>query len=158
MRKLLLLLPMLLLHVFALCQHSEATFQQLAKLKGIWVMQKGTMKIFESWTQLSAHEYKGKSWMVKNGDSAISETLILSFSNGIINYNSTVAGQNDGKSVSFTLTKAANNTYIFENPQHDFPKRIIYQFTSDDELTAFIDDGTDGGTKKSVFNYKRQKE
>jgi len=158
MNKLYLLLSAVLWQLNAAAQHSTETFKQIGKIEGAWSMQKGNAAIFENWKKVSDNEYTGKSWIIKNGDSALSETLILSFKNGVIKYTSTVAGQNDGKAVSFTLTKAENNTYIFENAQHDFPKRIIYQFISDDELTAFIDDGVPGTTKKSVFNYRRQKE
>ena len=53
----------------------------------------------------------------------------------------------------FKLTRATNNEVVFENPEHDFPKRIIYRRTSDDALTASIDAGE--GTKAISFAYRR---
>ncbi len=55
----------------------------------------------------------------------------------------------------FKLTRASATEAIFENPQHDFPKRIIYRKTGDDALTASIDGGE--GTKAMTFAYRRAK-
>ena len=55
----------------------------------------------------------------------------------------------------FKLTKASATEAVFENPQHDFPKRIIYRKTADDSLTASIDGGE--GTKAMSFAFRRMK-
>ena len=55
----------------------------------------------------------------------------------------------------FKLTKASATEAVFENPQHDFPKRIIYRKTGDDSLTASIDGGE--GTKAMSFSFRRMK-
>ena len=55
----------------------------------------------------------------------------------------------------FKLSVASANEAVFENPQHDFPKRIIYRRTAEDTLTATIDGGE--GTKAISFVYKRMK-
>ena len=55
----------------------------------------------------------------------------------------------------FKLTKASATEAVFENPQHDFPKRIIYRMTADDSLTASIDGGE--GTKPMSFAFRRMK-
>jgi len=55
----------------------------------------------------------------------------------------------------FKLTRATATEAVFENPQHDFPKRIIYRKTGDDSLTATIDAGE--GTKAMTFLYRRIK-
>lgn len=55
----------------------------------------------------------------------------------------------------FKLTRASATEAVFENPQHDFPKRIIYRKAADDSLTASIDGGE--GSKAMTFAYKRMK-
>jgi len=55
----------------------------------------------------------------------------------------------------FKLTRASATEAVFENPQHDFPKRIIYRKGADDSLTASIDAGE--GTKAMTFAYRRIK-
>ena len=55
----------------------------------------------------------------------------------------------------FKLTRASATEAVFENPQHDFPKRITDRKTGDDSLTATVDGGE--GTKAQSFPYKRIK-
>ena len=55
----------------------------------------------------------------------------------------------------FKLTRASANELVFENPQHDFPKRIIYRKGADDSLTASVDGGE--GTKAISYAYRRMK-
>ena len=55
----------------------------------------------------------------------------------------------------FKLTRVSSSEAFFENPEHDFPKRIIYRRTADDALTASIDAGE--GTKAMSFGYRRAK-
>jgi hypothetical protein len=51
----------------------------------------------------------------------------------------------------FKLTGLTGVQAVFENPAHDFPKRIIYQKGADGSLTASIDGGS--GTKSMKFVY-----
>jgi hypothetical protein len=51
----------------------------------------------------------------------------------------------------FKLTRLTGQEAVFENPTHDFPKRIIYRKNSDGSLVASIDAGE--GTKSQSFSY-----
>ncbi len=53
----------------------------------------------------------------------------------------------------FKLTRSTATEAVFENPQHDFPKRVIYRKNADDSLTASIDGGE--GTKSMAFPFRR---
>ena len=55
----------------------------------------------------------------------------------------------------FKLTRASATEAVFENPQHDFPKRVIYRKNADDSLTASIDAGE--GSKAMSFAFQRMK-
>jgi Domain of unknown function (DUF6265) len=52
----------------------------------------------------------------------------------------------------FKLTRLSGQEAIFENPEHDFPKRIIYRRNSDGGLTAIVDGGE--GTRSQTFAFK----
>jgi len=52
----------------------------------------------------------------------------------------------------FKLTRLSAQEALFENPEHDFPKRIIYRKGQDGSLTASIDGGE--GTKAMSFPYR----
>ena len=49
---------------------------------------------------------------------------------------------------TFKMIKGSVNEVIFENPQHDFPQRVIYR-TQDDGLLGRIE-GLSKGKEKSV--------
>ncbi|HEV7747496.1 MAG TPA: DUF6265 family protein [Pyrinomonadaceae bacterium] len=51
----------------------------------------------------------------------------------------------------FKLTRLSGQEAVFENPEHDFPKRVIYRKQSDGSLLASIDGGE--GTKSQSFAY-----
>jgi hypothetical protein len=46
---------------------------------------------------------------------------------------------------TFRLTRVEDGAAVFEAPEHDFPRRIIYRRADGDRLEARIDDGTDDG-------------
>jgi hypothetical protein len=54
----------------------------------------------------------------------------------------------------FKLTRLTRQEAVFENPAHDFPKRIIYRKNGDGKLSAHIeDDGTEKETLQD-FHYR----
>lgn len=54
----------------------------------------------------------------------------------------------------FILTELTPTRAVFDNPRHDYPKRIVYELSPDGALTASIG-FTKGGTPRS-FEYKRE--
>jgi hypothetical protein len=54
----------------------------------------------------------------------------------------------------FVLTELGKDHAIFENPRHDYPKRIEYRLTAEGGLSATIDQTT-GGTPRR-FDFKRE--
>ncbi len=45
---------------------------------------------------------------------------------------------------SFKLIKLSSNEVIFENPEHDFPQRIMYRLEKDKSLFARIEGKNNG--------------
>ncbi len=66
--------------------------------------------------------------------------------------------QNNQKPVKFKMASSGNNKFVFENPAHDYPKRIVYEIVNADSVHAFIDDGNDVSGKRMHFYYSRIKE
>lgn len=54
-------------------------------------------------------------------------------------------------STAFRLKKLAKEEVVFENPQHDYPQRIMYKIGDDGQLHARIE-GTDKG-KVRAFDF-----
>lgn len=57
--------------------------------------------------------------------------------------------------VVFTAITASPMEVVFENPAHDFPKRIGYRLASSDSLEAWIDGGAGSKGDRVVYPYHR---
>jgi hypothetical protein len=143
--------------VCAGCKSSNPEFELLNQIEGTWEMKFDQSVVYEEWTKLNDTLFSGRSYEVSGGDTTITETLqILDNSNGIF-YIPTVTNQNDGLPVSFKLTSREGTRFTFENPQHDFPTSIVYDFLSENKLNASVS-GIIGGSMRSLdFEYTRIK-
>jgi hypothetical protein len=65
-----------------------------------------------------------------------------------------VAQPNGAPPTEFVLTEFNAKRAVFENPRHDYPKRITYELTAAGGLTATIG-FTKGGTPRR-FEFKRE--
>jgi len=125
-------------------------------ISGTWISEpkKNGTVMGEIWEIKNSKEMQGKSFMIKDKDTTILETVRLLQEGNNIFYIPVAYGQNDDQPVSFTLTTVKNNRYTFENRAHDFPKRIVYEFSGSNSLHAYIDDGT--ALKRQHYYYKRR--
>ena len=57
----------------------------------------------------------------------------------------------------FKLARSSAGEAVFENLQHDFPKRIIYRLDSPVDLTARVEGDAGGKERPQEFKYKRKK-
>ena len=135
---------------------SGKTFKKLYALQGTWKMitKRGTI-ICEEWKKVDNNYLQNRGYIIKGNDTIVTERVALTNTKEGILYTSTVEDQNNKQPVAFKMTGSENNTYVFENPEHDFPKRIVYKLVTADSLHAYVDDGTETG-KKQNFYYKRQ--
>lgn len=133
----------------------KKTFKQLQVLKGTWKMGSDKGDLYEQWDIANKTTLTGKSYMVRNGNTFIMENVLLHYTHENIFYSPVVNGQNRDQAIDFKLTSSAENRFVFENSYHDYPKRIVYHFVTNDSLHAWIDDGNDNGKKRSDFYYKR---
>lgn len=146
-------LIILLWSLFTTAQQATIPFTQLT---GTWIMEKKNGTIMgETWWKKDDNSMSGESFLIKKGDTTILETVDLLKEGNDIFYVPVAFGQNDDKPVRFKLTAVTASAYIFENPAHDFPKRIVYDFTDSETLHAYIDDGTE--KKRQHYYYKKKK-
>jgi hypothetical protein len=131
------------------------TFKKLYGLTGTWKMNTKRGAVCEEWKKVNKNYLQSKGYMIRGKDTIISERIALTNAKEGIFYTSTVEEQNNKQPVAFKMTGSENNEFVFENPQHDFPKRIVYKLITADSLHAWIDDGTETG-KRQDFYYKRQ--
>lgn len=157
MKHLLAISVLMVLPVLLQAQQKTAVDFPFEKLVGKWKMLTRKGLIMEEWKKEDSTTLSGKSYLFKSGDTIPLEKLQIHLLQDKLFYTSQVTGQNEGKAISFVLTTSTNNTYTFENPEHDFPKRIYYEFVSNDSLHAWIDGGEAMAGKRSDFHYSRAK-
>lgn len=126
----------------------------LAWMAGAWQTEPGGRRqIEEHWTAAAGATMLGMSRTVAGEKTVEFEYLRIEQRADGIYYVAHPQARCPG--TDFKLTRATANEAVFENPLHDFPKRIIYRKTADDSLTASIDGGE--GTKTISFAYRRMK-
>jgi Domain of unknown function (DUF6265) len=127
---------------------------ELGWMSGDWqTAPAGRAQIEEHWTLPAGGSMLGMSRTVAGGKTAEFEYLRIEQRADAIYY----VAQPKGRcpATDFKLTRATPQEAVFENPTHDFPRRIIYRKTAVDSLTASIDGGE--GTKQMTFNFRRMK-
>lgn len=130
------------------------TIADLAWISGDWqTAPGGRRQIEEHWTNVAGGTMMGMSRTVASDKTVEFEYLRIEQRADGIYYVAHPKAR--CPATDFKLTKASATEAVFENPQHDFPKRIIYRKTGDDSLTASIDGGE--GTKAMTFSFTRMK-
>ncbi|MCF2447150.1 DUF6265 family protein [Dyadobacter sp. CY345] len=125
-------------------------------LLGIWKTEKKNGVLYESWEKVSDNELQGKSFKITGADTIVLERVRLALDQNFqIVFAVRVDGENDGKETLFYLSKVTGSDYIFENPKHDFPKRIVYAIPKGDLLHAYIEGEIESKNQRSDFKFTR---
>jgi hypothetical protein len=130
------------------------TISELGWMSGHWqTAPGGRAQIEEHWTQPAGGSMLGMSRTVIGIRTLEFEYLRLEQRADGIYYVAHPKGRCPG--TEFKLTSVTTSGAVFENPAHDFPKRIIYRKTATG-LVANIDAGE--GTKGQSFSYVPMKQ
>lgn len=111
----------------------------------------------EAWIQLNDSTFSGRSFFVSKGDTLSSELISQEQRKEKLYYIPIVADQNGGKAVVFAMTSQTDSSATFENPEHDFPQKIYYQFQKPDSLIADVSAVINGNQKVINFRMGRVK-
>ena len=125
---------------------------------GEWGSKSAEGELTERWNKENDSVYHGESYFVVGSkDTVFAEHVRLEEANGKLAYTVTVPGQNNEKPVRFEMTSGNGNQIIFENPQHDYPNKIIYNKIGNDSLVAEISGIQKGKPASEKFAMKRNK-
>ena len=110
-------------------------------LLGDWIADDGENVTRESWTEVSPRTFEGFGESRSRISNALktSESLRLVEMSGDIYYVAKVP-HND-RPIAFKLTHYSDNSIIFENPTHDFPKKLEYEYDGESRLVVTVSDG-----------------
>lgn len=64
-----------------------------------------------------------------------------------------VRNQNKGKEVEFEITSFTKNSFVAENPNHDFPQRIVYKLEDEKHLHIYIEGNSKGKNKRVNYHF-----
>jgi len=120
------------------------SLDSLRWLLGDWDADGSRTSFHESWRELDGQTFSGAGVERTKPDGAVqgSEDLRLVAMGGGVFYVSKVS--HNALPVAFRLTSCADGAFIFENPAHDFPRRLEY-LRGDDTLTVRVSDGAEQG-------------
>jgi len=120
---------------------------------GDWATGNETSVFHESWIELGPRTFEGtgSERSLADGKSLGSEALRLVEMAGGVYYLAKV-GHNP-LPVAFALTECAADRLVFENPAHDFPRRLEYRQSAEGGMIVTVSDGANPGF---TLNFERE--
>ena len=142
---------MLLMMTIAWLFLPSTSVNDVAWIAGCWDLTRDNRHVVEHWLPVEGETMMGMSRTVVNGKTTEWEFLIIRNGAKGLEYVAKPSGQAEAV---FTATTASATEVVFENPSHDFPKKIIYT-RNGESLTASIEGPMNGKTRRIDFPYKR---
>jgi hypothetical protein len=118
----------------------------LAWLAGCWRQESAGEIIEEMWTAPEADGMLGVGRTIVGGRTVNHEFMQIRLEEGRLLY---IAKPADQAEATFTASRVSAREVVFENPEHDFPQRIIYRLRNDGSLLGRIE-GTEKGQPRGV--------
>lgn len=120
-------------------------------LIGKWETDFGKFKYYEKWEKEN-NNLNGNGYRIKDGERFDGEKLLLINIHGYISYIATVGKQ---QPILFALVKSNDGNFVFENKEHDFPQRIIYQLINNDSVKVLTEGEIKGELVQDEYNMIR---
>jgi len=131
--------------------------QQFSVFVGEWEFEIDNGVFGERWEQKNDSVFSGYGYMVIGEDTVSREVLSVEQQGNDIFYIVIVEDHNDGQPVKFRLVSDADNTFVFENMEHDFPQKISYKIEGNDQIQAVVEGFIEGEPDKLELFYTRVK-
>lgn len=138
MKKAILILVTILL--FASCGKPKHVSKIVGKdwLLGKWENKSDEGNLLEIWKKVNDSLFIGESYFIKGKDTLHFENIQLKQKGEELFYTTTIRGQNNDKPVTFKQNVEIMKQLVFENPQHDYPRKIVYKPFAKDHLLIEI--------------------
>lgn len=126
--------------------------RSFAWLSGHWCSESGDQLLEEYWLPAEGNLALGVGRTVKAGKTVTFEFMRIETRDGVTRY---VAIHDGQPPTAFKLTASGADWARFENPQHDFPKRVEYRRTSSGLHAEIAGPGKDGKEAVIPFEFRR---
>ena len=141
----------LVLWTFFTAQEPVPAVKDVAWIAGCWGVDRNGRHVSEQWMPPDGGTMMGVSRTVAGGKTTEWEFLIIREGAKGLEYVAKPSGQAEA---TFTAAAATASEVVFENPAHDFPKRVVYK-RDGDTLTAAIEGPMNGQNRRIEFPYKK---
>lgn len=132
--------------------HAQSTkLSDLAWLEGCWEINRPTSRTIEKWSAIANDQMVGESHSYAGGFEHEGEKLRLFGRGDTLIYEATPGGQ---ARTEFRL-QPGTTEYVFANPEHDFPQRIVYRRVGADSLIARIEGDRAGRRAPVTYRYRK---
>ncbi len=131
---------------------SAVGIARVAWLQGCWEAASPERTIEEHWMAPRGASMVGVGRTVRGADLVEYELVVIREQGDQLAYEAHPSGQPSAVFLSDTVSDAA---VVFQNLQHDFPKRVGYERSGKDRLLAWIDGGPEGKRPRKEFAYRR---
>ena len=130
----------------------EPLLNGLAWLSGCWEGRRGEAIIEEAWSKPRGDSMVGFGRTVKDGKTTAFEFMQVREANGSLTYMPQPGG---GMRVDFSLKDSFGERFTFENKEHDFPQRVIYERKGPGLLLAAIEGTYKGKEEREEYQMKK---
>jgi uncharacterized protein DUF6265 len=130
----------------------EAGSDDFAWISGHWCAASGRQRIEEYWTARQGGMLMGLSVTIQDDRAIEFEFLRIVTRDRVPVY---VAQPNGDPPVAFKWTAGGSGWARFENPAHDFPKRVEYRRDGEKLRAQIAGPGADGKEQTISFDYSR---
>jgi hypothetical protein len=120
---------------------AAADLKSLAWMAGTWTGVADSVEMEEIWTAPKAQSMLGLHRDAAEGRTVSFEFLRIEATSEAITYWASPKGR---PATPFKLVEGGQKRVVFENPEHDFPRRILYWLGDDGSLHARVE-GTRAG-------------
>ena len=141
--------PILLLLALGLPVQAQTktSVADLFWLSGCWQGRQGTAVVEEMWSKPAGTTMLGLGRTVKNNRTVSFEFMQFREQNDTLAFLPQPQG---GAQVTFPLKEFTQGKFVFENPSHDYPQRVIYQ-RKNGLLVASIEGTQNGKFSRQEF-------
>ena len=141
----------------AAVESAKVTIDSFAFMKGCWAIERPERKvqIIEQWMAPAGATMIGMSRTVRDGKTTGWEYMRIEVSDAGVFFVS--KPKENREETLFRFKPSSTNEAAFENPDHDFPQRVIYRANGSDTLNARIEGKQNGKSSGVDFPYKRVK-
>jgi hypothetical protein len=130
----------------------KTSLADLAWLTGCWEGRQGDAVIEEVWSKPGGGSLLGFGRTVKSGRTTSFEFMQVREENGTLTYMPQPQG---GTPVSFPLKNSVAAKMMFENKEHDFPQRVVYERGGPELLIAAIEGIYKGKEEREEYQMKK---